>query len=137
MKIEATLTEPVIRPTETVSRADAEEERPSREEENLTVRAAREEEGGMRFPPVPGSYEAIMEMLERHFKVLSLIAKNMGVSKEQRELAAQRLKELEGKRRQAEILKKELDAKLREIQYFLADAEDKRRIEEYRKGVRA
>lgn len=135
MKVESVMTEPVTRPVEV--EPSREKERPSREEENLSVRAAREEDEGMRLPPAPGSYEAIMEMLERHFKVLSLIARNMGVSKEQRELAAQRQKELEGKRRQAEILKKELDAKLREIQYFLADAEDKRRIEEYRKGVRA
>ena len=90
------------------------------------------------LPQLPSDdFKAILEMIDRHFKVLSEIAKNMGVSKEQRELAQRRLEELKAKRRQAEDLKQELDATLREIQDFLVDDEDKRRIEENQREVRA
>lgn len=49
----------------------------------------------------------ISRMIDQHFKVLMDIAKNMGVSKEEREAAEQRLKELKKKREELEQLKKE------------------------------
>lgn len=49
----------------------------------------------------------ISRMIDQHFKALMDIAKNMGVSKEEREAAEQRLKELKKKREELEQLKKE------------------------------
>lgn len=49
----------------------------------------------------------VSQMINQHFKALMDIAKNMGVSKEEREAAEQRLKELKKKREELEQLKKE------------------------------
>lgn len=49
----------------------------------------------------------VSRMIDQHFKALMDIAKNMGVSKEEREAAEQRLKELKKKREELEQLKKE------------------------------
>lgn len=49
----------------------------------------------------------VSQMINQQFKVLMDIAKNMGVSKEEREAAEQRLKELKKKREELEQLKKE------------------------------
>lgn len=50
------------------------------------------------------------EMIDSHFKALSTIAKNMGVSEEERAAAEQRLKDLEKKRDELERRKKENQA---------------------------
>ena len=49
----------------------------------------------------------VSQMINQHFKVLMDIAKNMGVSKEEREAAEQRLKELKKRRDELERRKKE------------------------------
>lgn len=49
----------------------------------------------------------VSQMINQQFKALMDIAKNMGVSKEEREAAEQRLKELKKKREELEQLKKE------------------------------
>lgn len=49
----------------------------------------------------------ISRMIDQHFKVLMDIAKNMGVSKEEREAAEQRLKELKKRRDELERREKE------------------------------
>ena len=49
----------------------------------------------------------ISRMIDQHFKVLMDIAKNMGVSEEERKAAEQRLKELAKKRDELERRKKE------------------------------
>lgn len=49
----------------------------------------------------------VSQMINQQFKVPMDIAKNMGVSKEEREAAEQRLKELKKKREELEQLKKE------------------------------
>lgn len=105
-------------------------ETPGRGAANLTVGVARGVAASLGIPPPADSHEALMRMINQYFKVLSTVAKNMGVSPERRALAERHQKELAKKRREAEELKRELDATLREIGDFLADDEDKRRLEE-------
>lgn len=68
----------------------------------------------------------ISRMIDQHFKALMDIAKNMGVSKEEREAAEQRLKELKKKREELEQLKKEdlKDEQWEELLEFLGQIVD-------------
>lgn len=68
----------------------------------------------------------VSQMINQHFKALMDIAKNMGVSKEEREAAEQRLKELKKKREELEQLKKEdlKDEQWEELLEFLGQIVD-------------
>lgn len=68
----------------------------------------------------------VSQMINQQFKVLMDIAKNMGVSKEEREAAEQRLKELKKKREELEQLKKEdlKDEQWEELLEFLGQIVD-------------
>ena len=59
------------------------------------------------LPLSPEVYKAISNMIAQHFDALMTIAKNMGVSKEEREAAMRRLKDLKEKRRRAEDLERD------------------------------
>ena len=79
----------------------------------------------------------ISRMIDQHFKVLMDIAKNMGVSKEEREAAEQRLKELAKKRdelerREKEDLKDEQWENLIEFLEQLVDPADREAFEKQR-----
>lgn len=99
--------------------------------ENLRITATRGTPEEVRLPP--GSYEAISKMIDQHFEALMTIAQNMGVSKEEREAAARRLKDLKEKRRKLEDLKKdELAEIIRLIGILKADAADEDWLRERR-----
>lgn len=68
----------------------------------------------------------VSQMINQQFKALMDIAKNMGVSKEEREAAEQRLKELKKKREELEQLKKEdlKDEQWEELLEFLGQIVD-------------
>lgn len=68
----------------------------------------------------------ISRMIDQHFKALMDIAKNMGVSKEEREAAEQRLKELKKRRDELERRKKEdlKDEQWEELLEFLEQMVD-------------
>lgn len=99
-------------------------------EPNLSVTSRPGEGDGLRLPP--GAYEEISEMIDKHFEALHEIVENLGVSKEERENAARRQKELKEERRKLDDIKKDLDRQILFVKSLLVDAAAERQFWENR-----